>query len=395
MSTRWLGTLAAAAIAALIPARTFASPDAPHDSSFDTGNCSECHTLYTVGTATGARDYTQGCLTCHNKTQHQGGPNGFPWTTEDQAGPSGAARTTWGVDSTRSNPNAGSQHSWSGPAVNPAYGARSPSNLAMADQLVDGNLQCVVCHDPHNAGKDYAPDSRQTSIPVGAPQGYDGGSASTGTMTLVTPGVKARGTRVQIQTWNGTSGTFILSSNFGAGTPTWLNYVNGVWAVGTAAGEGYPFTISACTPVETCNAVPLDDPAVTVKFGGSPVVGNYWDFYVAYPFLRSTNVDDVMCTQCHAERNQSLEQGAGRAAGGTPNGTRKYSHPVGVTMNQNGKGYDALTQDDIRDTSGVLQAGAGDLNKSNDLVLRGGKVFCTSCHAVHNADSNSLTPDAR
>jgi predicted CXXCH cytochrome family protein len=34
-------------------------------------------------------------------------------------------------------------------------------------------------------------------------------------------------------------------------------------------------------------------------------------------------------------------------------------------------------------------------NATNDLVLNGGVVGCTTCHAAHNADSNSLTVDAR
>jgi hypothetical protein len=33
-------------------------------------------------------------------------------------------------------------------------------------------------------------------------------------------------------------------------------------------------------------------------------------------------------------------------------------------------------------------------NPTNDFVMRGGVVGCTTCHAVHNADSNSLTVDA-
>lgn len=366
MKSRIRILLAVAALAAPLAA---AALDAPHDASFDSGDCSNCHSLF-ASTASGAKVHTAGCLACHNKDSHQNGPSGFPWYTEQQATP--------GLQ--------GDQHNWSGPAANPRFGTRSPSNLALVNQMPDGNIQCTVCHDVHRANPTLAPDSQQTSIPVGVAVGYHGGPTSTGTMTLVTSGSAAKGYRVKIQTWSGAAGTFVLSHDFGALTPTWLNYVGGAWVPGTEAGPGFPFTTGA--------AVPLNDPAVTVQFGGAGAVGNYWDFYVAYPFLRVSNVNDAMCKLCHVERFQNDVRGGGRDPIAKPNGVRKFSHPVEVALGQNGRGYDAPSQAGIVDADGTLQ-GAGDGNGSNDLVLRGGMVRCTTCHAVHNADSNSLTKDAR
>jgi hypothetical protein len=369
MQKRWLGALAAAGVAALVPALAAANPDAPHDASFDTGECSNCHTMYDAS-ASGAKDHTRGCMACHNKIQHQNGPAGFPWYTDQQAVP--------GVS--------GDHHNWSGPARNPAHGATPPAAYAISNLLVDGNLQCVVCHEPHNAGRDFAPSSQTTSIPVAAAVGPTGGPASTGTMTLVTPGTTANAWRIQLQTVTGSGGTFVLTHNWGVAapaTPTWLNWSasTSTWVTGTAAGAGKPFANGV--------AVALDDTAVTVQFGAGSAVGNTWDFYVGYPFLRFSNVAAGACTMCHAARVLTTARGAGRDPLLPPNGVTLFSHPVNVPLNDNGKGYDrAAPLEPTGDT-------ASDLNDSNNLVLDGGMVRCTTCHAIHNADSNSLSKDAR
>ncbi len=72
-------------------------------------------------------------------------------------------------------------------------------------------------------------------------------------------------------------------------------------------------------------------------------------------------------------------------------GTTVFSHPVGQGMNANGRGRD-------RSASGILDADGGtqspgDGRKRNDIKLHGNKVTCLSCHAVHDARSNSLTAD--
>jgi hypothetical protein len=72
-----------------------------------------------------------------------------------------------------------------------------------------------------------------------------------------------------------------------------------------------------------------------------------------------------------------------------PNGSTLFSHPVGETLGSNGQAYDRTM---ILDANGASSQTVGDGVAHNDLVLRGNTVMCTTCHAVHNGDSNSLTP---
>jgi hypothetical protein len=366
MRTRWLRIPAAALAVAMIPALA-AAVDAPHDASFSDGKCDNCHTLYDT-TSTGARSYAKGCLDCH--ATHAGGPSGFPWATADQATP--------GVS--------GNQHSWSGSAVNAKLGTTAPGAYSMTQRLVDGNLQCVVCHDAHHAAPENAPGAGRTSIPVGVPKGKSSG-VGTGTMTLVTPGSNAYGVRVRIQTVGAGGGTFILAHDFGLATPTWLNWnaATSTWAAGTLTGTGKPFTDGG--------DVTLDAAAVTVRFSAGVAVADTWDFFVGYPFLRISNVASSMCTTCHGDRVMNATRGGGHDPSYAPNGARLFSHPVNIGLNANGRGYDR-TEPNLVDANGVTQA-IGDGNTSNDLRLDAGLVRCTSCHALHNADSNSLSVDAR
>jgi len=364
MRTRWLEALAAAAVL-LSPVLT-AAIDAPHDATFSDGDCNNCHTMYDT-TASGAMDYDRGCITCHNSKP--GGPAGFPWLTTDQAQP--------GVT--------GSHHSWTGFAENSKLGATVPTAAAMSGKLIDGKLQCEVCHDPHQSAPANLPTAQHTSIPVGAGVGQSGGPATAAQMTLVTPGAVAKGYRVQILTATAGGGSFIISHDFGLPTPSWFNWNGSAWVAGTAAGPGQPFTDG--TPVA------LDDPAVTVSFGPGTVAGAWWDFFVAYPFLRLSAVSDAMCGNCHGARMIDHTRSGGLDSTIRANGTRIFSHPVGDALGANGRGTD-LTAATMLDATGVVQA-TGDGNRTNDLRLDSGVVRCTTCHAVHNADSNSLSVDAR
>jgi hypothetical protein len=371
MRTRWLGYLAAVGMTAFLPtlaAAATSAVDAPHDASFDSGECKNCHSMYT-SSSSGAQDFSTGCISCHNN-RHSGGVTGFPWFTDDQAVP--------GVG--------GNQHSWSGAAISAQFGARNPGPAAMSGRLVDGKLQCVVCHDAHRAGRDYAPDSRQTSIAVGVAVGPTGGPVSTGKMTLENPGIEAKAWRLKIQTVTAGGGTFAMTHNWGVpapSVPTWLNWNGTAWVTGTEAGAGKPFTNDT--------SVQLDDTTVTVKFGAGAAVGNTWDFWVSYPFLRASNVASAMCYACHAERVMDHVRVSGADPSYPSNGQVLFSHPVNVAMNANGKGKDLA---EPLEPTGVAQS-AGDGNPTNDLVLDGGLVRCTTCHAIHNADSNSLSKDAR
>lgn len=341
--------------------------DAPHDQTFSNGDCSNCHSLYVAGPS-GDPDYTPGCLACHNSLPSS--RFGFPWLTADQAAVG----------------QGGNHHSWSGYAANPKAGARAPVGAVMQKQLVDGRLQCTVCHDPHRAAPENAAGKQHTSIDVGVAVDESGGdSAGTARMTLVAPGGDPKAYRLQVATVDASGGTFLISHDFGLATPSWFNWVSNAWVAGTAAGPGKPYLNDT--------DVTLDDPAVRVRFTAGAAVGNYWDFWVSYPFLRGSIQDDTLCVACHAERNMTSFRVRGADVSYKPNGVRKFSHPVGEALNSNGLNRDR-TAATLLDASGVVQA-AGDGNVSNDLQLPGGVVRCTSCHAVHGADSNSLSVDPR
>jgi hypothetical protein len=364
MRTRWLECLAAAAV--LLSPVLATAIDAPHDATFSDGNCNNCHTMFD-SSASGAADYDRACLSCHNSKP--GGPSGFPWLTSDQARP--------GLG--------GNQHNWSAFAVNARLGTTAPASSTMSQHLVDGRLQCEVCHDPHKSAPENLPGARHTSIPVGTPVSQSGGPAGTAQMTLVAPGAVAKGYRVQILSVSAGGGTFIISHDFGLPTRSWFNWNGSAWVAGTATGPGGTYSNGA--------TVALDDPAVTVSFSAGAVAGAYWDFFVAYPFLRVTMLSDTMCGGCHANRVLDIKKSGGLDSTVRPDGQRIFSHPVSVALGANGRNTD-LTAAAMLDTGGQPQA-SGDGNVSNDLRLDAGIVRCTTCHAIHNADSNSLSVDVR
>jgi predicted CXXCH cytochrome family protein len=351
---RLLRILAAAALVAV--AGIAQALDAPHDASLtSTGSCDSCHKLHSSSGGTllggGYASNNDACIGCHNIGVDPGNQLGLPWSVTDQASP-GAG---------------GQHHSWSGAAYQPAFGATAPANTEMVDRIVSGNMQCATCHDPHADDRAFAPTSFHSSIGIGVNTNNSAGSGG-GQMRVdsIAIGANTAGYRIRISG----AGQFQISHDYGTGLPTW----NGPFS----------YTVGVATT--------LDDPAVKVVFTGLPAVGDEWAFYVAYPRLRQTNVDDAMCVQCHADRVQSHTV----VGAETTDGSRVMSHPVGagVTMGVNGGGYD-LTPATVLDATGVTQT-AGDGNKTNDFVFGSlDTVRCTTCHAPHNADSNSLTVDLR
>jgi predicted CXXCH cytochrome family protein len=95
------------------------------------------------------------------------------------------------------------------------------------------------------------------------------------------------------------------------------------------------------------------------------------------PFLRLDNSADALCLDCHSQRNM----GSVRTYTGSP-----LSHPVGVSLPAT-----ATYHNPPLDVDGNPQPSDG--NTTNDFVLNGGVVRCTSCHGVHYKDSNSGTVD--
>jgi len=372
MRTRWLGILTA--VVALVPALSGAA-EAPHDGSFSDDDCGNCHSLYNP-TSGGQTDYSPGCYSCHNASS----PRFGQWVPGDQASPGFG----------------GNHHAWSAYADNPLRGAHYPTSGAMAARLADGKIQCSTCHDPHLSSPGNAPGGApDVSIPVGSAVPEKGnllGPAGSSQMTLVASGTATRGYRLKIQSVDGTGGTFAISHTFGMASPVWLNWSGAAWVVGTEGGAGRRYDNNA--------EVALDDPAVRVKWTAGAAPGDYWDFYVSYPFLRLTTAGDILCKACHKGMVMGHVRVGGYDPSYRPDGVRTFSHPVGEALNANGLDHDRTptnpdpTARELLDATGVAQS-VGDGNATNDLRLESGVVRCTTCHAVHNADSNSLTTDNR
>jgi hypothetical protein len=357
--------LVTALLALVVPALA-AALDAPHDKSYLPNNCQECHQLHNAlgDSLTSQVTITDACMSCHST---HGGANhrlGFPWTSTDQA--------VAGVS--------GVHHRWDAAAINAGVGATTPSDPEMSSRLVGGRLECTVCHNQHAANKAFVPTtSMNSSFAVGT--AYPETNAGGGTGTLTIQSINAanalpRGYRLRVVS----AGNVALSHDAGL---TWFRPTTNTgasWVADAATPVGGPYS--------TATDLALDDPAVVVRLATGAAVNDYWDFYVSFPMLRSANLSGSMCLSCHQDRAQGhvyVEDGG--------DGVKVFSHPVQEALGANGRGYDRAVP---LDADGGVQASNGDANATNDLLLGSGNVVgCTSCHAPHNADSNSLTVDPR
>jgi hypothetical protein len=170
-----------------------------------------------------------------------------------------------------------------------------------------------------------------------------------------------------------------------------------------AGAGGWSSTVTTGKPTVAGAPVSIvDGDKITVTFAGNgpnafvaatttPVApADRWKtFYVSYPALRASNVANAMCEDCHRSLVHTSQRVRNLDGTYPVDGTNVFSHPSGAGVTLAGA-YDRAT---IRDASGVAQTGTGDANRTNDLQLDGDVVRCTTCHAVHNADSNSLTTD--
>jgi predicted CXXCH cytochrome family protein len=355
--------------------------DTPHDGSVSSSvtECQSCHRLHGGGgTLTQFPSNNDACLTCHDSLVPIPNANHLFTPAWSAAGREGTPGT------------GGDQHRWSGSPT--GLGAQLPLDAGMAGYLAaDPNLQCAVCHDTHGkkdalgmpTQQTFAPNSPHASYRFGVAMPPNGGGG--GRMKLVTvtdggyPPLQAA-YAIRIKAGN----TLEISHDYkklGAAA-TWVSTI--------------PFTVGDTS----ANDVGLDDPSVMVRFTAAPAVGNVWEFYVSYPFLRAPNDLDQMCLDCHRDRDMNhlcVEGGAGCTAG-----TGKvFSHPVKEALNANAQGYDVAAPLDAdgsvtsSTTDGLDASAAVVPNPSNDLKLVGGQVGCTTCHAPHNADSNSLSVDVR
>ncbi len=303
----------------------------------------QCHTTHQAdgGAITTSNSNVNLCQSCHNS-----------------AGLAGDLP----IDSAaRANGSSGMSHAYDVAAVNPTVGTQVPVDAKMSARVYNGNIVCSTCHNQH-----LNPSSKGGTPRAGVPKQ---------TTALGSTGVLSSG-----GAYSGLVGSWYLLEVTQAGTETTAQFKyskdNGVsWFPAQPAGVD----------------VPLDS-GLTVTFGvGSYVVGERWELYGAWPFLRVV-LDDgdnatgsKLCRDCHANRVMD------HTAIETYDGTER-SHPVGVLLGVNLRGYDRGIP---LDASGGDQGGAGmDGNPTNDLVLDSfGNVQCFTCHGMHYADGNSLTQD--
>lgn len=273
----------------------------------------------------------------------------------------------------------GSSHSWAVPAIKSNAGAGTPSWTQMSVRLDGGNIICSTCHNQHGSNAEAVASgqagTQNASTPVKT-AGAGGGSVSyTNTATA-----SAKSYLIEIVETAGGTGTakFRLSNDGGI---SWFGWSGAAWV----AYDGGNARATAAN-------VTLNDGAnVTAQFSGTFALGDTWQFYVTYPFLRLRKTDgialdegaaatgDKFCRVCHADWAM------------THTDTRTYdgsfkSHPTGVGLNANGESYDRGSPLDGN--------GGSDANSTNDLVLAAdGTVQCLTCHGVHYADGNTTTVD--
>ena len=345
----------------VIPGRGFAT-DPPHDvSTAPAISCPSCHTLHKSegGHITSVSGNANLCESCHSS---RGPAFGFPWVSSDQAVP-GAH---------------GNSHRWDAQAVSAAHGAQVPTTPAMANRLESGKLMCSTCHDVHN-GATLHGGTQHTSVTPGVAIARVAGGG-TGTLSLNPPAAAAlaRGYLLEVVTAGGVgTSRFRVSNDNGT---SWYGWNGSTWVAGLATGR------------PTGAGVALNDGAnVAMTFTGNFAVGDRWRFYISYPFLRMTNAASQMCEDCHAPRVHSALRVEGQDPSYLADESRLFSHPVGEAL---ARSYDRTGG--VLDADGNLQSGAGDGLKTNNLNFdSAGKVRCLTCHYPHQADSNSLTEDAR
>jgi hypothetical protein len=341
--------------------------DPPHwySDSLVIGCTEQCHTSHQAlgGGLNPQTGNANLCQTCHNAS---GWAADLPIGAADMADPG----------------SKGTSHAFEVDPVHLGLDTQAPNDGEMSLRLMDGNVVCSTCHDQHDSQKAMGGRSR-----VGAAQrSNDAG----GTGSVVSGG-----------TYTGDGGVWYLIEIDGQGSQSnatfrWSKDNGTSWMAETVgAGDGSPVAL---------------DFGVTVTLTGAAQgfkVGDSWEFSAAWPFLRrelplthpaSPLVDagdistgDAFCRDCH--RNWVMTHDGDLVGGGGVRGWdgNYKSHPVGVGLDANSKGYDRAAP---LDGHGVAQDTGDDGNPTNDLELdQFGNVQCLSCHGVHYTDSNTQTVD--
>jgi len=328
----------------LLSLSTVVAQDPPHwaSTSIDINCTTQCHTLHQApgSQLSSAASNVNLCQACHNPS---GLASALPLNSADAAVP--------GVS--------GTSHAFDVPAVNSTLGTQLPLDTAMQLRVMDGNVVCSTCHNQHRA------ESAFGGTPRVSPPKQVTALGSTG---VVTSG----------GTFNGAEGVWYLIEISRAGTEANARFRY-------SKDNGISFF-----PEQTVGVDVALDSGVTVSFGvGDYAVGERWEFYAAWPFLRATLEDadggSALCRDCHRAWDMD------HTAVETWDGTFK-SHPVGVSLNANGRGFDRTVP---LDGNGAEQGSVdADTNASNDLRFDTlNHVQCLTCHGIHFTDSNTLTQD--
>jgi predicted CXXCH cytochrome family protein len=356
-----VGLLAATPIVVL-------AADAPHEDGG--GLCQNCHLGHNApsGSLTKGTGNFNLCESCHDGHAPR---FEFPWVVGDQAVPGTSGRS----------------HNWSAAAENATLGTTVPSSSStdvneaeMGKHLDAGKLECSTCHNQHQA--DALPVTARGTQRVSPVTKRAGAGTGAVTVDSVAPSAAAKAYLIDI-----------VAAGVRSAATFRVSYDNGKSWFGCATGT-HTYVVYAETPGNACSlgaGIPLDNvTSVTASFAGDPSTyasDDEFTFYVSYPFLRADVTDAKMCTICHRDRNMSVANLAG--TDGTHEGTRqpialgttKFHHPVGPDAIP----AQALEPDGDSTSDGITR---------NNLVLgAGGGVTCLTCHRVHNAYSNSLTPD--
>ncbi len=345
-SGRGTGFAVSAAISFLVGGAVLAS-DPPHWSSTTvTMDCTTpCHLTHQAlgGGLTSNADNVNLCQSCHNSS---GLASDMPVDNLHSAVP--------GVS--------GTSHGFSVDAVNAALHTQAPLDNEMLLRIMSGKVVCSSCHDQHAANSTF------------------GGTPRVRPATMITAlgsvdGLSAGGT------FNGPEGIWFLVEIVQAGTDSTARF-----RYSKDSGISWFPTKNAAglTPVAL-------DSGVTVVFSaGAYVAGERWEFAATWPFLRAAldlpgGDGSAMCRDCH--RDWDMDHGEVEIGDGA-----YKSHPVGIALGANGRGYDRSAP---LDGNGAPQGGPGtDSNASNDLRFdANGNIQCLTCHGVHFVDSNTMTED--
>lgn len=348
---RALIVIAAGVVIAGIFSQPIEATDPPHDSNQAfSSECKDCHVGHTSlgNILTSAPTNALLCQKCHVLGGH----------AEDLE----ISDALKAIPSQR-----GLNHAYEVAAVNSTLGTQYPLNSQMLNRLMgtDPNKQivCSTCHNQHIS------DSSMLTVPrIGNP--------------------------IQL-TSLGSSGSLTTAGAYTGTVGMW--YLINIDLTGNETTAKFSYSKdngSSFFPQQTAGTNVTLDSGVSVTFTvGTFVSGERWHFSAAYPFARispdsgNNTSGTKFCRDCH--RSWVMNHTAVE----TWDGADK-SHPVGVNLTLNGRGYDRTIP---LDGNGAIQdSGSADTIESNDLKLDSSNfIQCTTCHGIHDADSMTETEDER